>query len=116
MIRIRRRSGMSLVSLSIYVFVILIMSTFIISKANPDRLEDDGLRDLAMALDTSLSQWYSFHSGTYPDNLNLMIQACVIPEKTPVNKFTYSISPDKTKYRMEVILGNGSWQTPGSNL
>jgi len=111
-----RRAGMSLVSLSLYILIIIVMSLFIVAKPNPERIEDDGLRDFAITLDTSLSQWYAFHSGSYPETLTTMIDAKVLPEHAPVHKFTYTTNGEKTKYHMIVILNNSTWTTPGSNL
>ena len=113
---LKRRAGMSLVSLSLYVFIIIVMASFIIARPAPERLEDDGLKDLGIAFDTSLSQWYLFHSGTYPDTLDALIHAGVFPEKVPLHKFAYSVNPEKTKYRVSVSLDGRAWTTPGSNL
>ena len=113
---LKRRSGMSLASLSLYVFIIMVMAVFIIARPNPERLEDDGLKDLGIAFDTSLSQWYLFHSGTYPESLTVLVQAGIFPEKAPLHKFIYSTNLDKSKYRVDVILDGRSWATPGSNL
>ena len=113
---LKRRAGMSLVSLSLYVFIILVMAGFIIARPNPERLEDDGLKDLGIAFDTSLSQWYLFHSGIYPENLAVLLDSGIFPEKAPLHKFVYTVNPAKTKYRVDVILDGRTWVTPGSNL
>lgn len=113
---VKRRKGFSLVSLSLCVLVIMVMATFIIYQHNPDRIVDDGLTDLGCSIDTALSQWYLFHSGAYPENLSLLQNDRGLSDKLPIHKFVYTVNADRSKYRMEVILYNRTWTTPGSNL
>ena len=94
--------------------MILIITVFSMAPPNMGKFDDDGLKDVAVTVDSALAQWYQFHSGSYPADLNALITAGVIPATTPVDKLTYSTAAGNTQYRLSVTLRASTWATPGS--
>lgn len=111
----RRRPGFSLVSLSLVCIIIMVCLGFSLSAHNLNKISDDELKAFALALDTALSIWYQFHAGYYPDSLQLLRDAKVIPDKSPIESFAYSTTDNQTAYVLTVTLSSGAvWITPGS--
>ena len=109
------RRGASLVTLSIYVLVILIATIFTISPPNLNKISDDALKDQAGSLDVSLAQWYQFHGGTYPVNLQTMVTLGNVPSTIDLTPFSYAPASGNTTYRLTVTLRSGkTYQSPGS--
>ena len=70
---------------------------------------------LAPRVDSALAQWARFNSGTYPTDLTRLIDVGILPEKTPVEKFTYETAAANTTYRLVVTLAKGGeYTSPGS--
>ena len=112
---LRNRNGISLVELSINMLIISGLMFFSISPPNMDKFTDDGLKDLAYSVDSALAQWARFNSGTYPTDLTRLIDVGILPEKTPVEKFTYETAAANTTYRLVVTLAKGGeYTSPGS--
>ena len=112
---LRRRPGVTLVELSIYMLIISSLMFFSISPPNMEKFTDDGLKDLAYSVDSALAQWARFNSGKYPLDLSRLIDVGILPEKTPVEKFTYETAAANTTYRLVVTLSRGGeYTSPGS--
>ena len=110
-----RRRGVSLVTLSLYILTLIISASFVLAPAGLDKHEDDALKDAALAIDAALSIWYQAHSGTYPENLSVLIDAEVIPPKFNIASMSYSTQAEGTQYRLNVSLATGgTWKSPGS--
>lgn len=110
-----RRPGVSLVTLSLACIIVMICLGFSLSAHNVNKISDDEMKAAALAMDTALSSWYQFHAGYYPASLQLMRDAKVIPDKSPIESFVYSTTDNQTAYVLTVTLSNGAiWITPGS--
>lgn len=114
MISLRNRAGQTLVELSIVILVLSVLTVFAISPPNTGKISDDGLKDLALTIDSALAQWYQFHGGVYPASLDVLIDLGVVPEKTQVEKLNYETASSNSTYRLVVTLKNGEWTSPGS--
>lgn len=110
-----RRPGVSLVSLSLVCVIIMVCLGFSLSSHNVNKISDDEMKAFAMAMDTALSSWYQFHAGYYPESLQILRDAKVIPDKSPIEGMTYAPTENRTAYVLAVTLSTGAtWISPGS--
>ena len=115
MLRLKKHAGMSLVTLSIYALVILVMTVFTLSPPNLAKFSDDRLKDYAGTIDVSLAQWYRFHGQTYPANLNMLVSLGILSPTVSLSSYSYSTINSNTSYRLFVTLTRGgTYTSPGS--
>lgn len=115
---LKRRKGLSLVHLIVYVLMIILFMSFnlvVNSNSMVQSVSNDTLKSNCYAVDRALSIWYGSHSGQYPPNLAYLTDIGILPPTIEINNFGYSTTGEK--YRLTIRLSDGStYISPLSNL
>ncbi len=116
----KKRPGFIFAQLLIFLFLVAAItalgSDFSLTVMS-DALSMDMARQGGRDIDYALSVWAANNSGEYPEALARLQTAKILPESTSLLPYTYTVSADRLKYQVSVLLQNGtSYITPGSNL
>lgn len=110
----KKRPGFSIASLLLFLLFLAIISSvnFSINYGNIIRnFTDSQIKSEIYSIDAALSNYAKSHAGEYPNNLQTLIDARILPPIIDLSPYKYTIHVNKESYTLTVKLNDNSTYT-----